>query len=166
MVLDTEPFKTEEQQNNTVTNIMADQEFSQEQVRAAHTVTLKALFETSVSVERNAKGIVHINALIQFEEISPSKVSHTVMDVLPQSAFYVTAVKASTSVTNLSKHQRISTTSPFLPELLHIKNDEYSPCPQPSSAVNFVSLFHYKLTTDRPRQMKRHETGQSGIQPL
>lgn len=61
-MLERETDQTEEQQEDTVTNIISDQYFTQELVRVACTVTLRSLSETSVLFATNAGSIVQLDA--------------------------------------------------------------------------------------------------------
>lgn len=83
----TESNKTEEQQSYIVTGTIAEYDFNQEPVRVARIVTLKSISEMFNLVARNAKVIVHIDALTQFEHSYPFKVTHGLMHVFPPSLF-------------------------------------------------------------------------------
>lgn len=142
MVHEAESERTEEQYDDIVTNIMAEQYFNQEVVQVVRTVIFKPLSQTFVLVATDANGVVQIDALTQFERNYPRIVIHSLMNVFPQGFIYLIVDNSSTSVITLAKHQRVAIASSDLSEIIHIKNDEYSSYPPPSNAVDSVNVFH------------------------
>lgn len=80
---DTETDRTEEQPGVTVGSIVAEQDFTQKLVPAALTEKFKPLSGTSVLDAINAKGNVHLDTSMQFEQDYPCKLARGLMDVYP-----------------------------------------------------------------------------------
>lgn len=160
MVNETETDKTEEQQEDTVDNIIAEQDLTQELVRVTRKVALKPLSETSILVATDANGIIQLDFFTKFEQDCPRKVAWGVMDVYPQRPFYVITSNASSAIIKLAKHWRIATTSPLPSEILHFITDEYSPCLQPNTPVNSINVAHCEPAPDRFQQIKKYKTVQ------
>lgn len=72
-VQETGTDETEEQQDNTITIISADQEFNQELVRVARILALKPSSKISAIVATDAKGIVKLDVFTRFEQRLPWK---------------------------------------------------------------------------------------------
>lgn len=72
-VEEAEPDKTAEQQNDTLTPIMAEKNCNQQLVRLVLSVALNPLSETSALVGTNAKDVVQIDVLTQFEQKLPGE---------------------------------------------------------------------------------------------
>lgn len=135
---------------------MAEQDANRELIQFARTVTIKPLSEASVLVACNAKCIVRLHVFTKFEKCYPSKVASDVMEVYPGKHFHAIVVNLSTSVIELTEHQRVATTSPRPSEICYMKSDEYSRYPVPIDPVYFVKNIHYKPILDRLQRMKKH----------
>lgn len=89
MSQETESHNTDQQQDDTVAIINAEQTFNQKPVRVVRTVALKSLSETSVSVAANAKGLLRIDNFQQLGRTCEVNVAHGVMDVFRRGLYYV-----------------------------------------------------------------------------
>lgn len=138
----TETENIEEQQDETVSKIMPDYEFTKELVRVANTIIPKPLSESSVLVATKTKSIVHLDALRQFKQSYPCKELCGVLDVYPRRLFHIIVAKASNSVMKIVKYQRVATAIWSPSATIHIKNEKF-PSPQSGPAVNSVNVFHY-----------------------
>lgn len=127
-----------------MTNIIAEQDFTQEMVQAARAVTLKSLSEIYILVTPNTKDIAELDAFTPFVQDYEYKAARGVMDLYPQRPSYVIVANASKSVIKVAKNPRIATTSPSYSEILHIKSDEFSPYLPPSNPDDSVNIVYYK----------------------
>lgn len=142
---------------------MIEQDSNQELVRAARTVTLKVVSETSILKAKIVKGIVNLNAFTQSQQGFPHKVALGVIEVYLRGSFYVIIANASDSVITLAKHQHIVKTSLSPSKIISIKHDKDFPHLTPCIPVNSVKVVHLnqpwtfpinEKTRDRPRNWR------------